>query len=251
VGQGVWRKAVGGKIMALNKQKGNMYDFVTHTWNTVKGKCPHSCWYCYMQRYGEQKPMRFDRSELNTNLGSGNYIFVGSSCDMWADNVDGAWICATMGHVLKHPDNTYLFQSKNPRRIFNHRDWLPHKEHIVIGTTIETNRWLNEMENSPLPRERASAIYDFSGLGYKTMVTIEPIMDFDFDEMVSLMQQIGPDWINIGANSRYISIPLPEPEPCKVNDLITALRGFTEVKLKPNLKRVIGKTWDQYPKESK
>src|SRR3990167_1900105 len=30
----------------LNKQKGNMYGFVTHTWNPIKGKCSHNCSYC-------------------------------------------------------------------------------------------------------------------------------------------------------------------------------------------------------------
>jgi len=26
----------------LNEVKGNMYGWVTHTWNTIKGKCPRS-----------------------------------------------------------------------------------------------------------------------------------------------------------------------------------------------------------------
>ena len=39
----------------LNKQKGNMYGFVTHTWNTVKGRCKYDCRYCYMKRF-PQKP---------------------------------------------------------------------------------------------------------------------------------------------------------------------------------------------------
>ena len=34
--------------MAMNKQKGNMYGFVTHTWNAIKGRCSHNCSYCYM-----------------------------------------------------------------------------------------------------------------------------------------------------------------------------------------------------------
>lgn len=25
--------------MSLNKSKGNMYEWITHTWNTVKGEC--------------------------------------------------------------------------------------------------------------------------------------------------------------------------------------------------------------------
>lgn len=24
-----------------NKQRGNMYSWVTHTWNAIKGKCPY------------------------------------------------------------------------------------------------------------------------------------------------------------------------------------------------------------------
>lgn len=31
-----------------------MYDFVTHTWNTIKGECPHDCSYCYMKKWGMQ-----------------------------------------------------------------------------------------------------------------------------------------------------------------------------------------------------
>ena len=72
--------------MGLNKQKGNMYDFVTHTWNVFKGKCEFDCSYCYMKRF-PQKELRFDESELKTDLGSGNTIFVGSSCDMFAPSV--------------------------------------------------------------------------------------------------------------------------------------------------------------------
>jgi hypothetical protein len=68
--------------MGLNTSKGNMYDFVTHTWNTVKGECYHDCSYCYMKRWGKLKPARFDQKELKTDLGSNNFIFVGSSCDM-------------------------------------------------------------------------------------------------------------------------------------------------------------------------
>ena len=83
--------------MALNKVSGNMYDFVTHTWNPIKGICPHACSYCYMKdinkRYKKQpKPLHLDEKELKTNLGSGNTIFVGSSCDMWAESVPVEWI---------------------------------------------------------------------------------------------------------------------------------------------------------------
>jgi len=31
--------------MGLNESKGNMYEFVTHTWNAIKGECKHDCTY--------------------------------------------------------------------------------------------------------------------------------------------------------------------------------------------------------------
>jgi DNA repair photolyase len=60
--------------MGLNTSTGNMYSFVTHTWNTVKGECHHDCSYCYMKRWGKQKPVRFDKKELKTDLGKDNFI---------------------------------------------------------------------------------------------------------------------------------------------------------------------------------
>lgn len=33
--------------MGLNVSKGNMYEFITHTFNTIKGKCYHDCSYCH------------------------------------------------------------------------------------------------------------------------------------------------------------------------------------------------------------
>ncbi len=72
--------------MSLRKQTGNMYSFVTHTWNPIKGRCPHECEYCYMRRF-PQGPLHLDEKELWTDLGSGNFIFVGSGTDMWAEEV--------------------------------------------------------------------------------------------------------------------------------------------------------------------
>ncbi|GAI23708.1 unnamed protein product, partial [marine sediment metagenome] len=101
--------------MPLNKQKGNMYPFVTHTWNPIRGKCPHDCVYCYMKVY-PQPELHFATKEMETNLGIGNFIFVGSSTDMWAYEAEGNWILDTLKHCCKYSLNRYLFQSKNPAR---------------------------------------------------------------------------------------------------------------------------------------
>ena len=69
--------------MVLNKSTGNMYAFVSHTYNPLKGECEHSCLYCFMKRKLLLPPLRLELKELKMNLGEGNFIFVGSSTDEW------------------------------------------------------------------------------------------------------------------------------------------------------------------------
>ncbi len=179
-----------------------MYSFLTHTWNTVKGKCPHDCTYCYMKRWGEQKPVRLDELELKTDLGESNYIFVGSSCDMWADKIPKAWIDRTL-NVCDRFKNKYLFQSKNPARFNAYAEYLPSKS--VIGTTIETNRYYPEMGHAPKTIDRFEQMAVIRGCGFPLalMITIEPIMDFDIKSMVKWIADIEPEWVNIGANTNH------------------------------------------------
>ena len=78
----------------------------------------------------------------------------------------------------------------------------------------------------------------FSSIGYKTMVTIEPIIDFDLNPFVKMIAKCKPEWVNIGADSK--SHGLPEPSAQKVWKLIFALEDAgIEVKQKSNLKRLM------------
>lgn len=220
--------------MALNKTKGNMYEFVTDTWNTVKGTCHHDCTYCYMKRWGKLNPVRFDEKELRINLGSGNFIFVGSSNDMFASNVPDEWIQRTLDYCGSF-DNSYLLQTKNPGRLAAFK--LPQKS--VVCTTIETNRHYPEfMCNSPEPTLRAEAM---SRINLPKYVTIEPIMDFDLDELLELIRKCNPVQVNIGADSSSKKNKLPEPSRQKVQLLIEGLKQFTYIENKRNLSRILGK----------
>ena len=139
----------------LNESKGNMYSWITHTWNTVKGECPHGCTYCYMKRWGKQKPVWFDEKELKTDLGQGNFIFVGSSCDLFAEGIPEKWIKQTLSYC-KEFDNHYLFQSKNPMNMARLLDYFPHNS--VFCTTIETNRHYEQMKDAPGVYQRAQGM---------------------------------------------------------------------------------------------
>jgi DNA repair photolyase len=209
--------------MALNESKGNMYEFVTHTWNTIKGICPHGCTYCYMNRWGKLNPVRFDEKEFKTDLGQGNFIFVGSSCDMFAKEIPGQWITKTLDYCSKF-NNAYLFQTKNPEAIND--NYLP--ANSVVCTTIETNReYPDIMKKSPIPIARAEAMAYQIDSSIPKYVTIEPIMDFDIRLMVYWMQCIKPVQINIGADTGKNN--LPEPSVVKIRELIAELEKITKV----------------------
>ena len=216
--------------MPLNKSRGNMYDWCSHTFNVIKGECPYQCSYCYCKRWGKQAPLHFDEKELKTDLGSGNTIFVGSSCDMWAESIPLDWIIKTLNHCVWYDDtNRYLFQSKNPIR-FNGWDF---PKDTILGTTIETNRRYS-ISQALIPYSRAYHIAHFI---LPKMVSIEPIMDFDLDVMLKWMQEIKPEFVSIGADSG--NNHLPEPSGDKLEALIEALKSVTGVKLKLNLKRLL------------
>jgi DNA repair photolyase len=221
--------------MGLNKAKGNMYPFVTHTWNAIKGECPHGCSYCYMRRFGKQSPIHLDEKELKTDLGSGNFIFVGSSCDMFADDVPIAWTHRVLEHTRKF-DSTYLWQTKNPDRFVYLDELSPEKD--VLCTTIETDRNMPEiMANAPTPFDRTMDMQLMSERGYRTWVTIEPVLEFDLASLVSMIKHIGPEQVNIGADSG--NNHLPEPPKEKILELIAELEKFTKVMQKKNLGRLL------------
>ncbi len=224
--------------MSLNKQSGNMYPFVTHTWNPIKGKCSHDCVYCFMKRF-PQNPIRLDEKDLKTDLGEGSFIFVGSSTDMWADDVPHDWIVSVMQHCEQYPKNRYLFQSKNPWGFPS----APYAIESILGTTIETNRKYKQLGKAPKVSDRARGLYHSRCGGFRTMVTIEPVMDFDVDAMSELVELCCPEWVNIGADSK--GHELPEPPAEKVRALIEKLNKFTEVKVKSNLARILKEEDDE------
>jgi protein gp37 len=174
-----------------------------------------------------------DDRELKTDLGEDNFIFVGSSTDMFAKKVPSDWISKVIIKCLEHKKNKYLFQSKYPKRFAEFGGSLCYLN-LVFGTTIESNRQYKEMGDAPTIKERYE---EFKYLSEEKMLTIEPIMDFDLEPFVQMIKEIKPDWVNIGADSK--GHKLPEPSKEKTEKLIKELNKFTKVINKDNLKRIL------------
>ncbi len=224
----------------LNKVKkgSNMYGWINATWNPIKGKCPHDCKYCYYQNNPYFKPkigkLRLDEKCLKDNLGENNFIFVGSSCDMFADEVPKEWIEKVLEHCKKYPGNNYLFQTKNPNRFLEFESLFP--KNTILGTTLETNYINNYLSNAPLTTARASAMVGLPKK-FKRMITLEPLVEFNLIPFVEMIREIKPEWVNIGADSK--GSKLREPSKVEIETLIKELEKFTEVKKKDNLKRLM------------
>ena len=227
--------------MGLNLSKGDMYKFVNYTWNPIKGKCLHDCSYCYMKQINPNaNPPRLAEYELNTDLGCGRSIFIGSSTDMFAEDIPSEWIARVLDYCYQNRNmllpNAYLLQSKNPKRFLefiNH----PIMERVVFCTTIETNRFYPEIMNkAPRIDERVEAMEEIARLGRPTMVTAEPLMQFDHEEVVSFIRRCSPKLVNIGKESKG-RVKLPEPTQEEVQQLIAelkSLKSFTKVNVKDN-----------------
>jgi len=226
--------------MGLNKQLGNMYGFVSHTWNPIRGRCEHDCRYCYIKKMYDgklfKKDCRLVEEELKTDLGKGNFIFIGSSTDMFGEWVDDGWIKKVLDHCSNFNHNRYLFQSKNTKVMRRYMRMYP--DGSVLATTIETNRFRG-LSKAPNVIERAMYLKELSDEGYEIMVTIEPILDFDLGQMVSLIEWIDPETVVIGADSK--NCDLIEPCKDKIEKLINELRERCQIRIKDNLGRIIGK----------
>lgn len=181
------------------------------------------------------KDVRLDEKEFNSNLGRDNFIFIGSSCDMWANDIPKEWITKVLGYASIFK-NRYLFQTKNPGRFLDLESHLV--DDAVYGTTIETNRSYPAMGTAPDTATRAMALKRLSMLGYETMVTIEPIMKFDLEMLVLYVKASNPLWVNIGADSKGNA--LPEPTGRDISFLIDRLeKEGINIKEKSNLGRLL------------
>lgn len=254
--------------MPLNKVgPGNMYqDFVTHTHSHLAGECPHKCQYCYVQDMARRFPVlakrysgppRLVEKEFSVDYGKrwGPYegslydkdtglrlrkktIFVENCSDLFADGIKSQWIDIILSHCCDYPENTYVFQTKNPGRInhfLNKGPYFPPR--FMIGTTAESASVQYSFSNAPRVCDRLHAMKEIPVSPENKFVTIEPIMDFRVSGFLSDLLYSTAQTFYIGADSKRHG--LPEPTGEEIGALVSALREAGKgVILKSNLKRL-------------
>jgi len=100
---------------------------------------------------------------------------------------------------------------------------------VILGTTLETNRddLYEGISKAPKPSQRYR---DFLEVKHPVkMVTIEPVIEFDEDAMITWIQDLNPCTVWLGYDSRKNH--LPEPPLEKVKSLYWELgrRGLSVV----------------------
>jgi len=232
--------------MPLSKSKGNMYPWVTHTHTHLGGKCYHECKYCYVQamrnRFGTDRyagPVRKFSDEYKVDYGSDRVIFIEHCNDMWEDHIPAHWINEILSHCCRYPDNTYVFQTKNPQRYTKFLDKLPPDR--MLGCTIETDnaQIASLYSKAPAPNIRYAYMHQLKEhYCESTFITIEPILMCDPLTLATMVSSAGPDFVNIGADSKDSGLHEPmKAELTKVLDLLKSM-GVT-IKQKSNLDRLL------------
>lgn len=161
------------------------------------------------------------------------FIFCCNQGDLWADATPDKVIEDILTVVWDSPNATFLMLTKNPRRYLDFMHIMP--PNVVLGVTIETDRYPvsdkpYSLAPDPIARAVSMDLLKRTHPNVKTIVCIEPIMDFDLPILARLLMMIQPVYCYLGYDNH--SHHLPEPSLEKTQKLIGILKGFTEVRTK-------------------
>ena len=221
-----------------------MYEDSVLQWNCFVG-CNYNCTYCKKSFQAQMRRQihncefcgnyipHFHKDRLFKKLPEtkgDQFIWVGSSGDIsFIEDNDMEMI---LQKVEINSNKVFFFQTKNPIW-FNNWDF---PENTLLGITLETNIHYPEISEAPKPWKR---VVDFYFVEHpRKIITIEPILKFNFSTLLGWIRDIRPQRVYIGYDSHKCK--LPEPKLGKVRELIHDLKRMTKVK-----EKLLRKAWDE------
>ena len=208
------------------------------TWNLFTG-CNFNCTYCWARKLAEGRLKRSypdgfipttHPERFNKHFKPDDFVLLTSMGDIsFAPSVVEDYIVTVAN---RYPKTKFLLCSKDPD-IF--RKVKFHQPNLYLGTTIESNRRYN-VSRAPVPYIRALKMKELTHP--HKFLSLEPIMDFDLDILLSWIYDINPEIVEVGADNYHNN--LPEPSWSKVTQLMGKLRasGITVIE-KDGLERLL------------
>jgi DNA repair photolyase len=221
---------------------GKMFPFITQTWNPLGGECLHKCSYCWAtalkerypnlkSKYGGQARIIDKEFKRIAAFKSTDFIFV---CDM--TDLFGYWVrdelIQEIFEAIKTSSAQFLLLTKNPKR---YNDLISIGIHIplncILGATIESDK--DHKIIVPVS-SRLEALADLSDMGYPVMMSIEPIMQFDYTNFATWLRYIRPKFVAVGYDN--YNHGLPEPSLDETLQLIAMMQASGIVVYKKTLR---------------
>ena len=138
----------------------------------------HNCEKCgnYLPHFHEERATKEYTEKHFPETSRDEFIWVGSSGDI--SFIEYPDMLKILNRIEEYPDRTFFFQTKNPKFFWDYI--FPFN--TILGITLESNVYYRGISNAPNPWKR---VFNFASLEHpRKFVTIEPIMEFDFDQFL-------------------------------------------------------------------
>jgi hypothetical protein len=214
------------------KKKVEYYYRNTVSWSPFQG-CNFECKYCEQSFQRQAKRKLHDclecycyephyHPERLKKVPNAGVVAVCGNSDVAFCNPDFMHKIVDVMQQDEKKGRIWFVQSKKPSCLEPYLNDFP--RNTVLLTTLETNRdeGYAKVSKAPPPSVRYEM---FSNLRYpRKVVTIEPIMEFDFEIFLNWIVNIQPEAVYIGFESSRYEMPFTEPHMEKVLNFIAALR---------------------------
>ena len=239
--------AKSGEVNLSVPKKDTMYAENKYFPDVFKG-CKHECIYCLpsfqrqakRQKQNCEKCYTFEPHAHLERLNRKSPKTTGKQFVFFPKGGDLAFAHPThILEMLKFVENnqqtTFLFgQTKAPQYLSNYH----YPQNAILAITLETNRTefdtpskiknYNDISLAPKPFMRVT---DFIRVNHnRKAVIIEPVLQFDLDDLVRWIRFIKPEFVYLGYDTKKCR--LPEPTLTETRALKRELEKFTEVRLK-------------------
>lgn len=224
------------------------------TWNPVTGcsKISDGCKHCYAERmslrlqamgtpkYGRGFSVAVHEAELKKPLGwkKPRLVFVNSMSDLFHESVPSGFIESVFAVMNSADAHTFQVLTKRPERIGELGASLVWTPNIWLGVSIESEKWLDRLDELKCTRARVK------------FLSLEPLLG-----PLSGVDLGGVDWVIAGGESGPGARPMEAQwvreirDNCRRSGIPFFFKQWGGVFKKRTGRTLDGRTWDQMPRQ--